>query len=716
MLSLLLLSPAKTLSTTQTRLMAAMHRLASYKLIAICLLGSLPASTAMGQDDPFGFGASDAGADLGFADAGMGGEGIFGDIGLPGEAGAVAQDSGASDQDQPKSPAITQLMEKAGRSLTSRAEAISSLARIGRWAQVDQLLSQINVAGLSDSTKADLASRIGSAQYLKIKLEERVSEQAKSNLDELAKAANEYRRSPKRISAAMKELGSSVTDRRAAAARVLLAGGEASIQALADQLTSAEPVTERALLLSAYRRFGNHLTKPIQRYALYGSDSQREWALWVLIQLRSDSSNFVSSDLASVSTPTWLQALHASDSTSVEREYAGVMFKRRGIPTPSFEAAAAALTVDLERKRSASFLVDRDRTGSTLWSMQPREAAAGSGALIAKPIRTTQLVSAYRDSVDAAARLGRIGRLSQNQMADMLAAEVAYRVMIDPDWGSVSDVKSLSESLRFEVSSELLLESLALVSSQDDAAAMLGLVRWAASDDSLDQMTLFRGSASRPTALVAVASGYAAARIRFEAALAVSKLSQDPAGGKLAYVGNSRVKRTLSEIIRLGDRPKAILVETRGEVALRIEQMLSSVGYQVDVVPSVASLSRLIARPGDLRLILSKVQLADLSAIEMIDLVRRVPHGRLVPIVLFGDQSEGADPDEQVAIGADRWSAPVAQIGMPASIAGLAAVLDEMERSRRIMDLTVTERRAFRSLASELLGIGATELTTNNAP
>ena len=96
----------------------------------------------------------------------------------------------------------------------------------------------------------------------------------------------------------------------------------------------------------------------------------------------------------------------------------------------------------------------------------------------------------------------------------------------------------------------------------------------------------------------------------------------------------------------LGNLPSAILVETRDDVVIRQESILSSVGYQVDVVGSVAQLQRRVVRGGDIRMILSKTELADASPIEMIDLVRRIPQGRDIPIVFYGWQPPGLHADD----------------------------------------------------------------------
>ncbi len=94
-------------------------------------------------------------------------------------------------------------------------------------------------------------------------------------------------------------------------------------------------------------------------------------------------------------------------------------------------------------------------------------------------------------------------------------------------------------------------------------------------------------------------------------------------------------------------------------------------------------------------MILSKTELPDLPAIEMIDLVRRTDRGRDVPIVLYGAEVAG--------LSARRWPAPLVLLDRPASTAAFADVIEQTERRRRLPPLSPIDRQIYRELATESL-------------
>ncbi len=126
-----------------------------------------------------------------------------------------------------------------------------------------------------------------------------------------------------------------------------------------------------------------------------------------------------------------------------------------------------------------------------------------------------------------------------------------------------------------------------------------------------------------------------------------------------------------------------------------LEKILGDLGYQVDVVGSVAKLQRRVARGGDIRMILSKTELADYPPIEMLDLVRRTDRGRDIPILFYGWEPPG--------IGHGRWRAPTVLIERPASAAAFDGLLDTVERKRRLPAISVIDRQSFRAAATALL-------------
>jgi CheY-like chemotaxis protein len=166
-----------------------------------------------------------------------------------------------------------------------------------------------------------------------------------------------------------------------------------------------------------------------------------------------------------------------------------------------------------------------------------------------------------------------------------------------------------------------------------------------------------------------------------------------------AFPGSSFVMRTLSEMNSLTNKPTAILVETRADTTMQAESLLSSIGFKVEVVGSVAALQRAIRRGGDLRMVLAKTQLSDLPPIEMVDNVRRLDRGKQVPIVFYG----ASGPD----LSSRRWRAPTLWINQPNSIAALENLRREVKQSRRIPQMTFLDRQTYKTLAAQALAAQA---------
>ncbi|KAA1261417.1 hypothetical protein LF1_39640 [Rubripirellula obstinata] len=628
-------------------------------IVMVCLAISSP---AFGQDDLFGDPLFDA---------------------APNKNPATEN---VSETENDVSPLTQQLLMQATLGNRQLAKSVSALSRTNRWPEVDLLLRGVAVGKIPTDVKADMATQIGAREYLRINQQDAVSPEAKAVLASLAKSQVQQTQSPKRIAAAIKGLGSKDSDARLAAARILFAGGNASIGAMADQLTLAKPMTDVDNLLPVYSRFGDGIYQPLDRYALYGDRVRREKALIALGRLDPDAGNLAA-----------FTAVHAPDASSEERSIAASLLQRSYGEVPSPKRVSAALTQDLVQKRDAALLMDRDDQTQTQWALS---SGSKERMQTLRWIKTTQLAAAYRDAADAAARLKRFGRVSPENQRSILAADLAYRVMIDPQWGTADQIDALRDSFGFVIDEGLLLQSIAQSIKLGDDAAALGLLRWIAADERLDGTTLLEQSGGRETPLVRLATGAAIPRIRFEAAIAVSEIaSLRPGFGdrQSVYAGSSHVAKTLSEMVTLTNQPLAILVETRREVIVSLEGLLSDLGFQITVVPTVSSLLSEIDSGGDVRLVLAKTQLWDRPAIELVDRVRRTPRGRNVAIVLYGE--------DEVQIAENRWEAPTVLIPQPASTAAMDEVFAVTGRRGRLQELSSLERREFRQLASQWLNL-----------
>ena len=304
---------------------------------------------------------------------------------------------------------------------------------------------------------------------------------------------------------------------------------------------------------------------------------------------------------------------------------------------------------------------------------------------------TQRILGTYRNVADAAARLRRLGGVTRETASQVLAAEIGYRLMLDPDWGDAGQLASAKKDYPSVTNAQELMQALNHAMQTNDTPAAVGLLRLIDVNDTpeADRQTYLRGAGIDRTSLVRAASS-GEPRIRYEAALKVAALAKG-----MAFPGSSYVLRTLSEMNGLTNKPNAILVETRADTTLQAESLLSSIGYNVEIVRSVSGLQRAIRRGGDLRIVLAKTQLSDLAPIEMVDNVRRMDRGKRVPIVFYGPSS----PD----LGSRRWQAPTLWIDQPNSIAELENLRREVKQARRLPQMTFLDRQTYKTLAAQAL-------------
>jgi hypothetical protein len=627
------------------------------------LLVILVASHSLAQESPFGDLASPFG-DEPTADAGI--DSVFGE---------AATQQGTADQsaeDVAPGPLVTQLIEHAGRGNLQLAQAVASLARIGNWKQVDRLLGVAEGRTIAAAEMAQMARQIGPAILLRIDLHSEVGEKARAAVKKFSAAAMTEAESPDRLRRAIDGLDAPSVDNRLASARALLGGGNAAIAELVAAIVSENPPAPRDELLRAMLKLGDGGWQALRQLALYGQPGVRAGALQALARID-----------ATASVPELITALHASDSTATEVETASTILESLASQSPSREATVASLFGDLNRYRQAARQTGNDDRVRTAWSVDTNRTGVTH-----QP--TKEIMLAYRDVADAASRLRRIGGLSNELERNVMSADLAYRLMVDPDWGDPEQIQEIRSAFGASASGDMLLASIADSLQRDDLPSLLGLIRLIDPDAPADQTSVYlRGSGSNPTPLVAAALSPAPV-VRYEAALKVGQLA-----GSARFPGSSQVRRTLSEMRSLGALPTAILVETRPEVIVSQQSILGRLGLEAEVVGSVAQLQRAVASGGDLRMIVSKTDLADLTPIEMLDAVRRIDRGRDIPIAFYGDEVLGLQPS--------RWQAPAVMIDQPISPAAFAGILADVEAGQRLPPLSAIDRQLYAEQASDLL-------------
>ena len=572
-----------------------------------------------------------------------------------------------------KSPLTDLWMGYSSQGNVELAESIAALARLKQWPEVNALLTRVTGTGASDAVLAEMAEKIGSRNFIAISAEPTLSEAAKSGLAMLTKASRTTTEEPARLRAAIADLDAKTTDKSLAATRILLAGGEASIVELVAAAVKTPAPLNRDQILRTMLELGSGGEKAIQQLALYGTNEIRTGALECLARINRSGY-----------TIDFLTAALAQDSSAEERSIGrqNLIALEGGVPSEA--SGRELLLINFRKAETEAESTKNDESQMVLWSVN--ESRTG---VTHQP--TQKIFGVYRDVADAAAQLRRLGGLSLDDASDILAAEIGYRLMLDPDWGDPAQVKSVKSQYPILNDAAALLQALEHAINTNDLPAAVGLLR--AIDPSTataaDRQTYLRGTGISRTALVRAASS-PEPRIRFEAALKIAELAKDS-----PFPGSSFVLRTLSEMTSLTSKPNAILVETRADTTLQAETLLSSIGFDVEVVRNVAALQHAIRRGGDLRLILAKTQLADLPPIEMVDTVRRLDRGRHVPIVFYGPTG----PD----LSSRRWRAPTLWVTQPASTTELENLRRQVKQSRRIPQMTFLDRQTYQTKAAQVL-------------
>ena len=626
--------------------MSTFIRVHFFGVVCVFAIACVFSGTAQGQNDPFG-----------------------GNAPAPRGNGTLKQQA----ESAPESPLTGQWMGYATRGSVELADAIAALARLKRWNEVNSLLERVVGSDATPTTLAEMADRIGASLFVAIRSEATIKEAARAGIDKLVKAARDQAESPDRLRKAIADLGLRTTDRSLAATRTLLSGGKAAIVELVAAAVKSPPPADRDQILRTMLALGPGGASGLQQLALYGTPEVRTAALECLARI--DRAAYV---------VDFLTAALAQDSSVEERAVGRQTIAAIDGSVPSLASGRELLLINFQQSQEAADLTKNNDLTTVLWSVD--QARTGVTHL-----QTPRILAAYREVADTASRLRRIGGLTLSNASNILAAEVGYRLMIDHDWGDADQISEAKKQY------PILNDPTALQNALDHAMkthalpAAVGLVRMIdpASASEEDRRQYLRGSGTVRTPLVVAASS-PEPRIRFEAALKASELAQGS-----PFPGSSFVLRTLSEMKTLDNKPNAILVETRADTTLQAETLLSSIGFNVEVVHSVAALQRAVRRGGDLRMIVAKTQLADLPPIEMVDSVRRLDRGKQVPIVFYGPSG----PD----LSAKRWRAPTIWINQPASMTELENLRRQVQQSRRIPQMTFLDRQTYQEMAAQLL-------------
>ena len=651
---------------------------------ALLYIALLPTATA--QQDPFATGADDpfsaaAGDAFGAAPADAPPFAV-----APADAppfGAAPADPAAADATATTAPptgpsavVVQQLRRYAARGSDDAqlAFAIREAIRLGQVDLAEEFLAELTARDLDVPRLAAMARAIGVALLTRLRGLPGLDQAAIAQINALRSAAATTAADRQRLQALIPQLVDRSVDQRLAAMRGLLAGGDAAIEVMAVAAASPDPPAPRTRIADVLSRMGTGGYEAMQQLALYGTDDFRPGALQSLVRIDRPRA-----------MPELVAALHATGSTAAERSIAGSAIRPVLDALPGPEETERYLLQMLERAdRAVQHAALADGT-ETLWTIgDDRESVTST--------LVPSTLAAQRRAVDAARRLRRLGVLSGPSLAAALATDLAYRLQVDPLFGSADDAESVAQAWGSgALAAETLAAAMRLALEQDRHGAAIAAMRLM---DTRDALSLVVSGEAQPTALVAAVL-HPEPRVRYEAAATIARLDVvEP------YAGSSDVLQVWLEMASLQQQPTALVVEPRTVAAQEIASLMGALGYRVEILRTVAEAVRRIDAGGDLRWVVATTELADAPAIELVDRIRRRPLGGTVPILFYGPEAAG-DLD-------DRWQAPVVRIAPPRTASGLARAMQPVLQARLLEPLSSAERQIFAAQGIEFLGAVST--------
>ncbi|MEM0926699.1 MAG: hypothetical protein AAGJ83_11730, partial [Planctomycetota bacterium] len=313
-----------------------------------------------------------------------------------------------------------QLESKASRGGLLRATAIGQLARIGNWPAVDRWMIELGKSDQADQLAA-WSTEIGADMLLRISLEDSLSDEARAALEKLLTKAKGENEDEGQLEAAIEAMINGDVNTRLGAQRRLLKGGRATTRVLVKTLASGKYRVQEDGLIELLSVVDSQGASALQQISLYGNDTSRSHALRAFAKMVGSTE----------ARDSLVSAAVAANAVDDERSVAEVALQS----STGFDVTEASdfLYQQLLSVRRIAKRTQRTSAVRTLWSID--ESGAG-----ASPSDSTEFYSAYRDAYDAAQRLNRVGSLSIAMRREVLAAELEYQLIVDPDWGSDDQV------------------------------------------------------------------------------------------------------------------------------------------------------------------------------------------------------------------------------------------------------------------------------------
>lgn len=566
--------------------------------------------------------------------------------------------------------------------------ALHEAIRLRDWKVLESILATGSLSSFDDAGRRVVAQRVGSRMLSRAALEESLAVSAKSVIEDLSKVFVDANTDPAVLDAAVIALGSEDQNSRLKAGRTLLAGGTAGLSKLLIAAVSPNPPAPLPRLIEILGGFGPDAIGAAEYLAIDGPNAWTYGAMRVLFGLDP-----------SCAMPVFVANLYSADSGESMKVLATSGLKRVYGAVPERETAAAMLAEGLREANRRALGFTQDESPVVRWSYDE------SASSLRREMVPARIAEAGR-AAGAAKMLAMLGPNEPSVEVSVIAATLRHAVVEDPLvdvdalGNKVSEVlqgRQPSEEVVSRVLSEAMGEALASDGRVFDEGAAVGACRWLGKFGSLDCLADFRGEKS---ALCKAVRG-ATPRLRYEASVAIGSLNPTK-----PYAGSAEVLQSWFDMGKLEDQGRAILLENNIDLGIALSQRLELMGLSVTRVSKGSELLAEIDRGGDLQAVVMTTHPPDFSAVELIDRIRRLPLGSVVPMVVIGPQRPGLDQLPS------RWKYPVGIIqwdeGEGAAIGGLTnrvqELLETMRSKLTLPALSGVERRWFLEDSIRILG------------
>lgn len=564
----------------------------------------------LGAQDPF---AAPAGGDPFAAPGGadpFGGGAPMPAGGAPFGAPAAAAGAAPVEVDPLPDPLILELQRYSQGSNQQLAVAIRSAVQIADWQQVAAFLDILAAKPLPDAEAAAIARTIRPNYLLRIQGHADLTEAQRDVVVKVITGAQKHAENRDRIKAAIAKLQTADGAARLEAIDQIRSGGLAAVGELATAYVAEKPVADRTEILGVLARFENEGPAALRQLALHGTPSARPHALEGLIAL----------DLAG-SVPDLVAGYLGKDASESERKIAATGLSQAGLRgMPSLHEAQIYLGGRVERAADFASRTRNDTALLRVWQLDEKQQTL-------QAVELPKRLALTREAADAATRFGRLDVGPTQIGITAQIAELTYQMMRNPEYGTTADYAARFTDDGPSASQIVLLErTLSAAIDRRNEYAAIAAIRLLKQSATAKAIVSHSGT---PTQLVDTAL-HPSPRVRFEAAIAVAAIDQ-----KSGYTGSSELLHRWLEMSGLQRRPTALILEARRHLTRDKLGWLDALGYDVEIVASVADLLRRIEKGGDIQLLLASSQPYDRHIIETIDLVRRRPLGGSFPILIY---------------------------------------------------------------------------------